>query len=999
MTIIKKLKLHGFKSFAKPTELVFGNGFNICIGPNGAGKTNVMDSLLFVLGKISSKALRVGKASNLIYNGGKKGKAAEKAEVTIAFDNSNKRFPIDAREIIISRLVKQKGQSTYRINGEIRTRQQILDLLSQANIDPEGHNIILQGDIERFINMKPIERRFLIEEIAGISVYEEKKEKAMKELEKVQTKLSEVEIILTEREANLRELKKDRDQALRYKDLESKIKQNKATALMSQIKIKEEKRNKIQSKVSEEDNKIKSIKSKIDKIKEEINSKKQEIEKINVMIEEKGEKEQIALTSSISDIKANIATNKTRLETCNNEIIKIKNRDKQLRNNLEEINKKINELENKKNQLKQKIVTINPQEKEKLKKLKEELKSTISELNRYLNEDSAYANQLGKTRENLVKSENELTRLNTRKISMEELSFADKAIKKILALKNKKVYGLVSELGRVDPEYALALEVAAGPRLKSIVVEDDLTASNCIKLLKQERSGIATFLPLNKMRKRKKDPEIDKILKLAGVKGLAIKLVAYDKKFEDIFSYVFGSTVIVDTLETARKIGVGRARMVSLDGDLLEPSGAMIGGHRVRAALGFKEKELDQNLIKIEDEISRLTKALSLIENKRKENERLIEKLRAKKSDLETEIMKIEKTAEIENNNEIKNIDIQVKDIHLPEKERTLEIIKENEKELREFSEEIRLLTTKSKELDNTSKEKGKKEKEFYAEFRNLFTKRNKLNEEIQLKEKALMEEDQKIRAIEERINDTNIDRAKTIAELEALQKEFEPFQNEKIRKGINSEELKKEIEEFGKLLANIGNVNLRALEIYEEIEKEYRNILEKATSLKQEKESVLNMIQEIESKKTDAFMKTFKVLTSNFKYIFSQLSTKGEATLEVENKEEPLKDGIDIRVKIASNKFLDIKSLSGGEKTLTALAFIFAIQEHKPASFYLLDEVDAALDRRNSEKLSKLIKKYSSKAQYIMISHNDALISEADQIYGVSMQENGVSKVVSLKL
>ena len=195
-----------------------------------------------------------------------------------------------------------------------------------------------------------------------------------------------------------------------------------------------------------------------------------------------------------------------------------------------------------------------------------------------------------------------------------------------------------------------------------------------------------------------------------------------------------------------------------------------------------------------------------------------------------------------------------------------------------------------------------------------------------------------------------------------------------------------------------MGNVNLRALEVYEELEKDYEKLIEKADKLKIEKEDVLVMMNEIESRKTDLFMKTFDIIAKNFKEIFSTLSTKGSAYLELENPQNPLNAGLDIKVKITSNKYLDIKSLSGGEKTLTALAFIFAIQELQPASFYLLDEVDAALDKTNSDKLSKLISQYSKNAQYIVVSHNDVIISEADQIYGVSMQQ-GISKVVSLKI
>ena len=197
-----------------------------------------------------------------------------------------------------------------------------------------------------------------------------------------------------------------------------------------------------------------------------------------------------------------------------------------------------------------------------------------------------------------------------------------------------------------------------------------------------------------------------------------------------------------------------------------------------------------------------------------------------------------------------------------------------------------------------------------------------------------------------------------------------------------------------------IGSVNMRALEVYDEAEKQYNEFLEKKEKLGMEKNDVLAMMKEIEGKKKDIFMKTFEIVNDNFKNFFGMLTTKGaEANLVLENEENPFEAGVRINVKITGSKFLDIRGLSGGEKTLTALAFIFAIQEHEPASFYVLDEVDAALDKHNSEKLAKLIGKYAEKAQYIMISHNDNVVSEADILYGVSMNNDGISQVVSLKI
>ena len=208
MTTIKKLRLHCFKSFAKLTELDFGENFSTIIGPNGAGKSNLSDGICFVLGRLSAKSMRAEKASNLIYNGGKNNAPAKNAEVTIVFSNDKNEFPMQDKEVKITRMVKQNGQSIYKINDNTVTRQQILDLLASAKIDPDGHNIILQGDIVKFMDMHAEDRREIIEEISGISIYEDKKHKAMLELQKVEEKLKEADIILTERSAHLRELLK-----------------------------------------------------------------------------------------------------------------------------------------------------------------------------------------------------------------------------------------------------------------------------------------------------------------------------------------------------------------------------------------------------------------------------------------------------------------------------------------------------------------------------------------------------------------------------------------------------------------------------------------------------------------------------------------------------------------------------------------------------------------------------------------------------------------------
>jgi len=349
---------------------------------------------------------------------------------------------------------------------------------------------------------------------------------------------------------------------------------------------------------------------------------------------------------------------------------------------------------------------------------------------------------------------------------------------------------------------------------------------------------------------------------------------------------------------------------------------------------------------------------------------------------------------------EIKNIDAQIINIFLPEKDKTEKILKGMDKDEDGFNFELIRLQESVSQKESLLKEKEKLAQEFYTKFKSLFTKQGKINEEVQKNELAVDKIIEESRQVEIKVNFHSLKNAEASANLAALNQDFAQYEGVKLDLEKTEEHLKSEISKFERMMLDIGSVNMRALEVYDEAEKQYNEFLQKKGTLGKEKEDVLMMMNEIEGKKKELFMKTFEVVNNNFRNFFTMLTTKGaDATLVIENEENPFEGGVRVNVKISGSKFLDIRGLSGGEKTMTALAFIFAIQENEPASFYVLDEVDAALDKHNSERLAKLIRKYSDKAQYIMISHNDNVISTADILYGVSMNEDGISQVVSLKI
>ena len=824
------------------------------------------------------------------------------------------------------------------------TRQQIVDILRIAKIDPDGHNIILQGDIVHFMTMKPLERRQLIEEIAGISVFEEKKNKSLLELGKVDEKLTEANILLTERDANLRELKKDKDQATKYLELKNKIKDNKATYIHIQIKEKEKKLDNIIEIIEKHKLNYRKFKETMDELTIELNKKKSELTEINEDLEKRGEKDQINIRENITDIKTDVVKSQSRLEMIKNEIKKIEGRKSQLKSSIQENNKKIKSFVDEKKKLDSKISKIEKQQSSISKKIPSKIDMNVKI--------------------------NELARLKSKLGSSGGAS--NSAIESILDFPG--VHGTIAELGKVSSKYGLALEVTAGGKMKSVVTADDTVAEECIRTLKKNRTGVATFLPLNRIKPRLLHPSLNDLTKKEGVHGVALNLIKFNPKYKSAFENIFGNTLIVESIQIARRVGMGRIRMVTLEGDLVEKSGAMIGGSREKTRIGFKQDNVEDEILKLERDLESSNKPSMLNEQK-------------------TQLM----TQEFELKAAISNFDNKIEYLG-NENEKTYQIMADLDKETLEFNQELDGIQGLMKFKSGSLKDSETKEKEFYAKQKSLFSKRNKLTDDIDRQNIRISEKNEKVRIIENKINTIAIEKAGAIASIAGLKKEAEDYKEGKIKKNLNIEVLKKEIKDFEVLMIRLGNVNMKALEIYDQLAKEHAILVEKTDTLRSEKDDIMGMILEIEQDKTKVFMKTYTHLNNRFREIFNSLSTKGEASLVLENPEAPLDAGLDITVRIASRKYLDIRSLSGGEKTMAALAFIFAIQEYNPASFYILDEVDAALDKHNSEKLGKLFAKYSSSAQYIVISHNDSIISEANQIYGVSMQ-SGVSKITSLRL
>ena len=952
MAYIKKLVMYGFKSFVRKTEIPFTPGINCVLGPNGSGKSNVSDGLCFVLGRLSAKSMRAAKASNLIFMGTKDVAPAKEASVEIVFDNTDNTFSLIEKEISIRRILRKNGQSIYKINNKIKTRQEVLGLLAQGGIDPNGFNIILQGEIQNFVRMHTEERRKVIEEVAGISIYELRKESSLKELDKTDEKLKEILAILKERTSYLNNLDKERQQALKFKKLEQDIQKYKASIIYSDLTKRKSEIQKINSEISEKNKEIEQIKKIILTIETSVKSFESKIETINLTIQKSTGLEQERLNQDIANLRAELAGMIVKSENLERKLSEISKQKQELnesiRNNeisIKELKKESPTIIKKEKEIQAKKLELEKLE-EKRKKfymIKSELRSIIgrfedknSFLKSHINESDFLLRQIESISKELLDK-----KITLEKIESFKLSVAEK--KSLLESLGKRE----SELEKVT--YTNEYEIDKQEKLIENISKIDICPVCKSKVTKEHIHSIheETIPRVSKLRK-----EIDESDK--ELSEIANKKELLKKEIEDF----------------QLKISQGES-------DLMRIS-------------GINEKK-DQ-IKNLQERIEEAKKELLELDKKKKNLDQLFQEdsnIEQKYETARIEIQEISLRSEENVNSEIS--------FKQREFERAKISLKQLTRDEEDLGDELKLIK-KNIEIKEELLEKNKiKDKELSQKFEKLIEERDSYQKKIRENEMNQSTHKNKIYNIDQEINNLKINKARVDAEVENFENEMLGFDNVEILK-INKDSLLEKLNHAKEIISNIGSVNLRSLEVYDEIKKEYDAIKEKVEIIEKEKEEIMKIIHEVDIRKKKTFIKTLDELNEIFSRNFSQLSAKGQVSLELENKKDPFEGGVNIMVKMGQGKYFDVKSLSGGEQTLIALSLIFGIQELKPYCFYILDEIDAALDKRNSERLADLLKRYMKHGQYIVITHNDEIISNATNLYGVSMHD-GISKIISLKV
>ena len=957
MPYVKRLVMQGFKSFVKKTEIPFTPEINVILGPNGSGKSNVMDALCFVLGRLSIKSMRAAKAKNLIFMGSKTVGPAKEATVEIVFDNEENIFSVEGSELSIKRTVRKNGQSIYKINNHIKTRQEVLSVLAQAGIDPHGFNIILQGEIQNFVRMHTEERRKIIEEVSGIAIYESRKQKSLKELTKTEEKLKEIGAILKERTIYLNNLEKERQQALKYKKLEEDIKKFRVSILSSDLNKTLKESSVIDSDIEKKNKEIDKIKTQITKIEAEIMNAEAKIVSINSTMQQSTGLEQEKLNREITNLRASLAGVNVNIE--NNE-----KKLSQLVKQKADLNQTIIDGEESISKIKNEMSGKKPKKKEDKQKEVDSKTRSLDNLEEQKKKFYMMRTELKSTREKINEKKLELQNNNS------DVEFITKQIRSFA----REIFDKNTTEIKID-----ALKVSLSEKkhllndLRQREIELEKISYNNEYEIERQNKLIANIskmdtCPICKSKITEKHIHEIKDEINPKIEVLGKQVSASDRELGQIYERkkIFEQEIekLIDEINKR-------------DSDLIKLQN-----------VNEKEKQIKSTL----EKINLLEGEISMLSRKQKEFE--------KRLDQDLDIEQRYETLRLEIQ-EISILDSEDLDSEVLFRKRELERSKISLKQILreeiEIKEELTILISNKNKNLKELEIKNKQEEELTKKFQKLIEQRDELGRKIRQDESISSQEQNKIYNLDKEINDFKIEKARVNAITENLQSELIKYPGIEIIK-MPKEKLVEKLVSTQEAFDKIGTVNMRSLEVYEEIQKEYESVQTKVNIIEKEKEGILRIIHQIDIKKKKTFLKTLTEINEIFSRNFSQLSTKGQVYLELEDKKEPFEGGVTIVVKTGHGKYFDVTSLSGGEQTIVALSLIFAIQELNPYAFYVLDEIDAALDKRNSERLANLLKRYMAKGQYIVISHNDEVINQASTLYGVSMHD-GLSKVVSLKV
>ena len=974
---LKEIKISGFKSFADKINLSLDDNITCVVGPNGSGKSNIVDAVRWVLGEQSIKSLRGNNnMTDVIFSGSKSRNPLNLASVSLIFDNSDSYIKVPYSEISVTRKVYRSGENEYYINNEKCRLKDINDLFLDSGMGKYAFNIISQGEVGKILSDSSLDRRSIIEEAAGVLKYKKRKEEALRKLDKTNDNLTRVKDIIAELDTQLEPLKVQSEEAKKFLEIKKSL----------------------------EDIEIALIANDLEELNSSYNDTLLGIEKL--------QNEIVAKNTDLSKGDIDISKSKELLEEYNSELVGLNNKlfslvkeeerlngekniirerskydseDSKVYNNIANLKEEELIINNKLISLKTDIGILD----NKLSSLDDEIKLVSSEIKDISIKRSKLESDVYSKNKRVNDIEYKIKYLND---YIEQGGSISSNAKRVLSNpKLKGVHNVISKLVSIDDKYALSLEVSLGGAKDYVVVDSPKVAKDCISYLKENNLGRVTFYPIDVIKPRYVDDDTKSVLNsMDGFIGVLADFVSYSSLYKNIIYNQLGNVLLVDTLDNANVISKkinNRYKIVTIDGEVINVGGSITGGRLNRKSVISEKYELQSlklekdRIIKDTLEINSLIK--DLLDKEKSKQVAIIEKEKDKI------ILKEEKDSKISSFSdykkkyesisfELSNLeDLSNNSLH-EEEER---IINKYYEVLKDKEETLKLIDLSNSKIDS-------------------------LKSEIEEKEASYKLFNQSIRALESELKDLEIKNSKISVKMDNMLNILSDSYSITFEKAkanyileIDSDVARKQVNQLKSSLKGIGNVNIGAIEEYERLSLRYEFLTKQTVDLEGAISTLLKIIDELDYVMKDEFMKTFKQVQIEFNNVFKELFGGGEARLELTDKSNVLETGIDIVVTPPGKKLSTISLLSGGEKTLTAISLLFAILNIKNIPFCIFDEIEAALDEANVSRIGEYFKKYIGKTQLIIITHKKKTMEYANTLYGITMQESGVSKLVSVKL
>ena len=994
---LKALEIQGFKSFPEKTTLTFENNITGIVGPNGSGKSNISDAILWVMGEQRTKTLRGSKMEDVIFGGTEKRTPLSYAQVTLLLDNSDHLFDLDTSEVSISRRYYRSGDSEYYINKEQVRLKDVNSLLMDTGLGRDGYSVIGQGRISEIISNKSADRREVMEEAAGISRFRYRKEDAERKLQKTEENLVRVNDKIEELELQVEPLRRQSEVAKKYLQIHDVLRVKEISAWMASLDKLRDNSDAVNSSYEEAKEKLAQAHAELDALYASSDSLLERMHQKDIEADDAREKlSQVQNDISANDaeravIDTNIRNAFASIERMKGDISNSEQRATEICEQIDNNEKLIRDLEAENIEYQEKLDSAN---------------NIIRGCDMKIQSRQATVDSLQKKQTSLqVESRSMDSRIQLLSAMEKEFQGYSNAVRTVMKEASHKVlkgiHGPVASLIKAEDQYALAIETAMGGAMQNIVVSTQNDGRSAIELLKREDAGRATFLPIDVIRG---NVQTDLPTQEKGFVGLAYDLVSYDRQYDGIIANLLGRTIVAQTLADAirmSKNNSNRLRIVTLDGQLINAGGSMTGGSYVRnAGMLSRANELErlkQDKIVIENNIIKNTKELDEATND-------LQSVQYQRSMAVEDQISIQNmiTSNVSKSSATSSAISQLKALLQAitgDSESRRNAIENEELRVAGMKQQLDALEKKNSTLQQRLDHWKDEIKKIVDTKMDLEGKRNQTDRSVQDSNKELLNLERSVAKLEQKKI------AADMEEKQLLDKLWDNYElsytsAQEIRQPLDSlQKTNKEIAELRRQLGALGTPNLGAIEEYERVSERYNFLTSQRDDIDKSKKELLVIINDITSEMVTVFIDKFNQINKAFQETFLELFGGGKAALGLEDEDNVLDCGIEIQVQPPGKALSSLSLLSGGEMAFVAIALYFAIIKVRPTPFCVMDEIEAALDESNVLRYADYMRKYSQHTQFIVITHRRGTMENTDFLYGVTMQEKGVSKVLALSM